>query len=85
MSDHLQRHSKSISINRQPFNAKGIAVHTDPAFMEKLAHHKRSDVMYADFGKTRGREDNLVYHISDGYNLNRRREDETYMEQYLAI
>ena len=67
-------------MNRQPFNSKEMAVHTDAAFIEKLAHHKRSNVMYADFGKTRGREDTLVYHISDGYNLNRRKEDETYMD-----
>ena len=26
----------------------------------------------------------MVYHISDGYNLNKR-EDETYMDQYLAL
>lgn len=57
-----------------------MAVHTDPAFIEKLAHRKRTNVTYADFAKSQGREDNLVYHISDGYNLNQRKGDETYME-----
>ena len=58
---------------------------TDPAFIEKLSNRKRTNVTYSDFGKSLGREDNLVYHISDGFNLNKRKGDETYMEQYLAI
>ena len=46
--------------------------------MEKLAHHKRSNVSYCNFDRNRGR-DNLVYHISDGYNLNKK-EDRTLMD-----
>ena len=62
-----------------------MPIGTDPAFIENLSNYKRSNVAYNDFSKNKGREDNLVYHISDGFNLNKRRDDETFMEGYLAM
>ena len=81
MSQHLQKFSKDMA--GTPFKS-AIPVSTDPAFIEKLAHFKRSNICYGNFAKNKGREDNLLYHISDGFNLNKR-EDETYMDKYLAI
>ena len=80
MSDHLQAlnktlYSKAFS-NRMP-------VATDAAFQEKLAHKKRSNVTYSDFARNQGR-DNKMYHLSDGYNLNKK-EDETVMDECVTM
>ena len=55
----------------------------DAAHMEKLAHHKRSNVTYSNFSKSLGRN-NKMYHLSDGYNLEKR-EDDTYMDTIMAM
>ena len=81
MSDHLQRFNKTMR-NGQGYTSH-IPVATDPAHMEKLAHHKRSNVTYVDFGKGLGRN-NVMYHLSDGYNLEKR-EDATYMDTIMAM
>ena len=80
MGDHLQYFSKKIT--KAPF-VSAMPISTDPAFQDTLSHRKRTNLSYVNFGRNQGR-DNKVYHISDGYNLNRR-EDETYMDQYLAL
>ena len=61
-----------------------MTIKTDPAFIEKLSHRKRSNVTYANFAKNSGR-DNLMYHLSDGYNLNAKKDEETFMDNYLAF
>ena len=80
MGDHLQHFSKKIS--KAPF-VSAMPISTDPAFHDKLSHRKRTNVSFVNFGRNLGR-DNKLYHISDGYNLNKR-EDETYMDQFLAL
>ena len=40
---------------------------------------------FADFGKRRGRGDNLMYHISDGFNLNGKSDEETHFDKYLTL
>eukprot|EP00354_Favella_ehrenbergii_P006216 CAMPEP_0170456052 /NCGR_PEP_ID=MMETSP0123-20130129/3818_1 /TAXON_ID=182087 /ORGANISM="Favella ehrenbergii, Strain Fehren 1" /LENGTH=65 /DNA_ID=CAMNT_0010719407 /DNA_START=1092 /DNA_END=1289 /DNA_ORIENTATION=+ len=62
-----------------------MAVSTDPAFYEKLGHKKRTDVCFNDFSRRPGREDNLVYNISDGYNLKGKRDEETHFDAMLAM
>ena len=80
MREHLQRFNKQM-LDR-PFQASA-SIATDGSFFEKLAHHKRTNVTYSNFAKSRGR-DNSMYHLSDGYNLNKR-EDDTFMDQCIAL
>ena len=71
-------------MTNKPFNTS-MPIGTDAAFIENLSTYKRSNVAFGDFAKNKGREDNLMYHISDGFNLNKTREDQTYMDMYIAI
>ena len=81
MSDHLQKFKKELF--QQPFEMR-IPVSTDPAFFEKLGHRKRSDVCYNDFSKRKGREDNFVYNLNDGYNLKGTKHEDTYFDRMLV-
>ena len=80
MSDHLQAFNKAIYA--RPLTQR-LPVATDAAYMEKLSHKKRTDFSLADFAKTRGR-DNKMYHLTDGFNLNKK-EDNPVMDEYVSM
>ena len=82
MNDHLQKFTKERM--HSPFATK-MHVSTDPTFHDKLSTKKRSDVCFNDFLKRPGREDNFVYNISEGFNLKRRKDEETYFDRLLAV
>ena len=62
-----------------------MPVSTDPAFYEKLGHKKRTDICYNKFSQRRGREDNLIYNLNDGYNLKGQKDEETHLDRALAM
>ena len=62
-----------------------MPINTDPAFYEKLAHRKRTDVCFNDFSKRPGREDNFVYNISEGFNLRGAKGIESDFDKMLAL
>lgn len=78
MRDHLNAFSKAVS--GKPYQSDMTILHDNGHLERGAGHKKRTNVMFADFAKTPAR-DTKMYHLSDGYNLELGKHEETYQLQ----